>query len=142
MASQDCRHHPTFQDLVYTLDSLLDEPDALQSYLEALERRPSSRALLVVFEEASDLIKRALEIRPDVPVLFMSGFTDDTLLHHGLDTARCELIEKPFTPAAIRARIRALLDAPSDASQSDPSRSEPSRSDAAPSDTDGDVPSA
>ena len=61
-----------------------------------------------------EVVQRALEIRPGTPVLFMSGFTDDTLERHGLDAARCELIEKPFTPTAIRQRVRTILDRDAD----------------------------
>ncbi len=57
-----------------------------------------------------EIARRAAEVRPEIRVLFMSGFTDETLSRHGLDPSRVELIEKPFTPAAALARVRALLD--------------------------------
>lgn len=58
-----------------------------------------------------EIARRAAELRPGIRVLFMSGFTDETLSRHGLDPDHAELIEKPFTPAAMLNRIRALLDA-------------------------------
>ncbi|MBB83163.1 MAG: hypothetical protein CL931_05055 [Deltaproteobacteria bacterium] len=57
-----------------------------------------------------EIARRAAEVRPGLRVLFMSGFTDETLSRPGVDPSRVELIEKPFTPAAALARIRALLD--------------------------------
>lgn len=58
-----------------------------------------------------EIVQRARELRPGIRVLFMSGFTDDTLSRYGLDASRDSLIEKPFTPAAVLARVRAALDA-------------------------------
>jgi PAS domain S-box-containing protein len=61
-----------------------------------------------------EIARRAREIRPGLRVLFMSGFTDETLVRHGLDPAREALLEKPFTPAAILARIRTMLNEPNE----------------------------
>ncbi len=57
-----------------------------------------------------EIARRASDLRPGVRVLFMSGFTDETLARHGLDPTRAPLIEKPFTPAALLARVRGILD--------------------------------
>ena len=58
-----------------------------------------------------EIASRARELRPGIRVIFMSGFSDDTLTQHGL-TARSEaLLEKPFTPAAVLERVRRRLDA-------------------------------
>ena len=58
-----------------------------------------------------EIARRAAELRPGIRVLFMSGFTDETLSRHGFEASGSELIEKPFTPAAILDRVRSLLDA-------------------------------
>ncbi len=54
--------------------------------------------------------RRAAEIRPGLPVMFMSGFTDETLEAHGVDPSEEILLEKPFTPAELLITIRAKLD--------------------------------
>lgn len=59
-----------------------------------------------------EIARRAAEIRPGVPVLFMSGFTDDTLESHGIHPSHDLLLEKPFTPADLLIQIRAKLEAP------------------------------
>ena len=56
------------------------------------------------------IAERAVALRPTMRVLFMSGFTDDTLLRHGLKPGRPALLEKPFSPATVLSRIRLLLD--------------------------------
>lgn len=48
---------------------------------------------------------------PDCRVLFLSGYTDDALLHHGIRTAEYAFLQKPFTPSALAQTVRAVLDA-------------------------------
>ena len=55
------------------------------------------------------LAARFLEQRPGTPVLYMSGYTDDKLGHHGVLDPDVELIQKPLTPDALLRRVRALL---------------------------------
>ena len=42
----------------------------------------------------------------------MSGYTDDTVVRHGLVEAGLELLQKPFTVRALVSRVRQVLDAP------------------------------
>jgi nitrogen-specific signal transduction histidine kinase/CheY-like chemotaxis protein len=46
---------------------------------------------------------------PDLKVLFMSGYTDDALSRHGILEPGVVLLEKPFTPKRLAARIREVL---------------------------------
>ncbi|HEY0025965.1 MAG TPA: PAS domain S-box protein [Longimicrobium sp.] len=45
------------------------------------------------------------------PVLYMSGYTDDDILRRGIRTADTHFLQKPFSPHAILAQVRSLLDA-------------------------------
>jgi PAS domain S-box-containing protein len=56
------------------------------------------------------LADRLLALRPDTKVLFMSGYTEDTIAHHGVLTPRAALMEKPFSPPALARRVRDILD--------------------------------
>ena len=49
--------------------------------------------------------------KPDLKVLFMSGYTDDAILRHGVVTDRVDFLQKPFTPGALAGRVRRVLDA-------------------------------
>jgi PAS domain S-box-containing protein len=49
-------------------------------------------------------------LRPGIRVLYMSGYTDDVIGHHGILDAGVEFISKPFHPAVLCARIREILD--------------------------------
>lgn len=52
---------------------------------------------------------RLLATHPDLRVLYMSGYTDDALSHHGVLDPGIALIEKPFRGPALVARIEAVL---------------------------------
>ena len=57
-----------------------------------------------------ELAERLKAVRPEVQVLFMSGYTDDAVMRHGLEQAEVELLQKPFTHLALAQRVRRLLD--------------------------------
>ena len=51
------------------------------------------------------------EMRPEMKVLFMSGYTDDAIIRHGVLEEGVAFLEKPFTAAALARKVRAVLDA-------------------------------
>ena len=57
-----------------------------------------------------ELAARLATLRPAIRVLYTSGYTEDAILRHGvLDDPR-RFLSKPYTPAALRRRIREALD--------------------------------
>jgi hypothetical protein len=58
-----------------------------------------------------DLAERLIRVRPDIKVLYMSGYGGQTLAAHGTDAA-VALIRKPFTAAELVRRVREVLEAP------------------------------
>jgi PAS domain S-box-containing protein len=60
-----------------------------------------------------DLGKRARELRPQMPVLYMTGYSRNAVVHHGRLEEGVELLQKPVTQAQLAARVRAILDNPS-----------------------------
>jgi CheY-like chemotaxis protein len=54
----------------------------------------------------------ARKVRPDLKVLFTTGYARSAIVHHGRLDPGVELITKPFSYAELAARIRDLLDAP------------------------------
>ena len=49
-------------------------------------------------------------LRPDIKVLYMSGYTDDSIVHHGVLSEGLPFIQKPFSPISLRKKIREVLD--------------------------------
>ena len=49
-------------------------------------------------------------LRPDMKVIYMSEYTDNAILHHGVLSPGIEFLEKPFTPAGLRKKVREVLD--------------------------------
>lgn len=58
------------------------------------------------------LMERLRTSRPDVRVLFMSGYTDDEVLRRGIADRQTVFLQKPFTPEQLRARVREALESP------------------------------
>jgi DNA-binding response OmpR family regulator len=56
------------------------------------------------------LIERLRRIRPELPFLLMSGYTDDAIVRDGLIGAGDRFIEKPFTTTVLAQRVRLALD--------------------------------
>jgi len=48
-------------------------------------------------------------VRPRTRVLYMSGYSDDAVLQHGIETARVSYLQKPFSLDALSAKVRQVL---------------------------------
>jgi PAS domain S-box-containing protein len=57
-------------------------------------------------------LRDALErLRPQLPTVFISGYTADIVAHHGVLDDGVQLLQKPFTAHTLTAKIREVLDA-------------------------------
>jgi CheY-like chemotaxis protein len=59
-----------------------------------------------------DLAAEVATLLPHIRVLYISGYADTTIAHQGLLAPDVAFLEKPFTPAALAHKIRAVLSAP------------------------------
>jgi CheY-like chemotaxis protein len=57
--------------------------------------------------ELADAVTR---LRPTVRVLFMSGYTDEAMLRHGITEPQVAFLHKPFTADALAEKVRKVLD--------------------------------
>lgn len=58
-----------------------------------------------------ELASQVEVLRPGIRILYMSGYTDDALVHHQGFNHFSAFLQKPFTPASLVSKIRELLDA-------------------------------
>jgi CheY-like chemotaxis protein len=58
------------------------------------------------------LARRLAPLRPETRVLYVSGYTDDSLAHRGVISPDVAFLEKPFTPDSLLQKVREALDAP------------------------------
>jgi CheY-like chemotaxis protein len=58
----------------------------------------------------SELAERLIAMRPDIKVLFTSGYTEDTVLRAGQFATGTYFLHKPFSPAALAQKVRSILD--------------------------------
>ncbi len=66
----------------------------------------------VVMPEMSgpDLVKQMAPVCPDMRVLYISGYTDEAIVHHGIPQSGAAFLQKPFMPDALARKVREVLD--------------------------------
>jgi two-component system, cell cycle sensor histidine kinase and response regulator CckA len=56
-----------------------------------------------------ELATQVIAIRPELKVLYMSGYTAQAIVHHGELDANTFFLQKPFTPSSLSAKVREVL---------------------------------
>jgi PAS domain S-box-containing protein len=97
----------------YKVLEAMDGPEALE-LLEGYDDQVDLLLTDVVLPGIGGrhLAEQVVANRPGVKVLFMSGYTDDVILHHNLRSADYDLLQKPFTAITMATKVREVLDQP------------------------------
>jgi len=53
---------------------------------------------------------RLAQLHPEMKVLYMSGYTDDVIAHHGVINEGIHFLQKPFAPGDLVRKVREVLD--------------------------------
>ena len=57
-----------------------------------------------------DLVRQIITIQPEMKVLYISGYTDDAIVHHGVLDENTPFLQKPFTPQKLALKVQELLE--------------------------------
>jgi CheY-like chemotaxis protein len=99
----------------YTVLSAGDGPTALERYgRSADDIKLLVTDLMMPRMSGRELAIQLTALRPTLKVLYASGYTQDVTSRHGVFEPDVNFIQKPYTPQRLAARIRLLLDTPSD----------------------------
>lgn len=91
----------------------LPDPHADCTHEVRLTARPDIRVLLtdVMMPGASgpELTRELIADRPELKVIYMSGYTEDTIVNHGVLLPGIAFLSKPFTAENLGRKIRSVL---------------------------------
>jgi nitrogen fixation negative regulator NifL len=115
VAEDDAILRPLAKGLLEKLGYRVLEAENAAAALGVAERHQGPIHLLVadvVMPGGSgrDLARGLERSRPDTKVLYVSGYTDDAIVQHGMLEPGLNFLQKPFTPAALARKVRGVLD--------------------------------
>ncbi len=59
-----------------------------------------------------EIAKQVTARRPGIKILYMSGYTTNAIVHHGVLDVGTSFLQKPFTPTSLARKVREVLDQP------------------------------
>ena len=93
---------------------VMEAPDGEQALEIARDYQAAIHLMLtdVVMPRMSgqELAYRMKQVRPETKVLYISGYTADTIVHHGTLDPGLAFLQKPFTPVGLTLKVRQVLE--------------------------------
>jgi CheY-like chemotaxis protein len=92
---------------------VLEAGDSLEA-VQVSEKHPGEIALLITdvimpHSSGRDLADRLLATRPGIRVLYISGYTENTILHHGVLESNIDFLAKPFAFETLLDKVREMI---------------------------------
>ncbi len=63
-------------------------------------------------QSGGQLAEQLVRRRPEMRVLYMSGYPEDAIAHHGVLNPEQHFLQKPFPPSQFLEKVREVLDVP------------------------------
>jgi PAS domain S-box-containing protein len=95
---------------VLTLEKPVDAPALSEAYAEQIDLLLTD--VMMPGLSGSELAAKVVEGRPQIRVLFMSGYADTAVVHGGFLGKDAFFLQKPFTPSLLTKKVREVLDQP------------------------------
>jgi len=104
-------------DVIHSLGykvAVVGSPAAALDLLAQEHRRIDLLLTDVVMPEMNgrELARKAVQLRPALKVLYMTGYSENAVVHHGRLEPGLNVLQKPITQHELSSRIREILDAP------------------------------
>jgi len=89
--------------------------DSALAVVSRCEQHPGAIHLLLTYvvmpgTGGREVAKQVVAQRPGIKVLYMSGYTTNAIVHHGVLDEGTFFLQKPFTPTSLAAKVREVLD--------------------------------
>ena len=95
----------------YRVLTATDGTDALRTAAEAdTEIHLLVTDMVMPYMGGLELTRRMQAERPGLRVLYVSGYTENAIVHHGILDADLHFLQKPYLPAALARKVREVLD--------------------------------
>jgi PAS domain S-box-containing protein len=100
------------RELGYTLIEAANGEEALHIVQEQDDKKINLLLTDVVMPQmgGKELADQLKIPQPDIKVLFISGYTDDAIVRHGVLEPGTNFLQKPFSPSALTHKVREVLD--------------------------------
>jgi CheY-like chemotaxis protein len=104
-------HMVILEEAGYRVIEAIDGQDALEKFTEHMEEVDIlATDVIMPRMNGKILYEEIRKIRPDIKVLFMSGYTKDIIVERGIMDDECCVVTKPVTARKLLTRIREILD--------------------------------
>ncbi len=96
----------------YTLLEAANGEEALRIVQEQINIRIHLLLTDVIMPQmgGKELAQKIKPLQPGIKILFISGYTDDAIFHHGILGPGIDFLQKPFAPSALAQKVREVLD--------------------------------
>jgi PAS domain S-box-containing protein len=98
------------RDQGYTVIEAIDGSNAIDMFKKAERVDLLILDSVMPHKNGREVYDEINNLRPDIKVIFMSGYTRDIILDKGIEDKRFDFIAKPISPAALLQMVREVLD--------------------------------